>query len=125
ASFDNTVRLWDMKTNAVLHTFTGHSDFVYAVAFSPKGDWYATASKDRTGRVVDAMTGKGAATFSGMDQEVLAVAVQPETGQVVTSGFETAVSWWDAKTAVRSKRTGGPGVATHEIAFDGKGKIMG
>jgi len=124
ASFDKTVRLWDMKTNAVLYTFTGHSDFVYAVAFSSKGDWYATASKDRTGRVVDVATGKSTGTFSGMEQEVLAVAVRPQTGQVVTSGFETAVSWWDAKTAERSKKTGGPGVASHEIAFDSKGALM-
>ena len=124
ASFDKTVRLWDAKTNAVLHTFTGHSDFVYSVAYSPKGDWYATASKDRTGRVVDVATGKSTITFSGMEQEVLAVAVRPETGQVVTSGYETQVSWWDAKTAERSRKTGGPGVATHEIAFDAKGAVM-
>lgn len=124
ASFDKTVRLWDAKTNAVLHTFTGHSDFVYGVAFSPKGDWYATASKDRTGRIVDVATGKSLGTFSGMEQEVLAVAVRPETGQVVTSGFETAVSWWDPKTAERTRKTGGPGVATHEIAFDAKGTVM-
>ena len=37
ASFDKTVRLWDVKTGKVLHTFTGHSDFVYAVAFAPDG----------------------------------------------------------------------------------------
>jgi WD40 repeat protein len=124
ASFDKTVRLWDAKSNAVLHTFTGHSDFVYSVAFSPKGDWYATASKDRTGRIIDVANGKSTGTLSGMEQEVLAVAVRPETGQVVTSGFETAVSWWDAKTAERSRKTGGPGVATHEIAFNAKGTVM-
>ena len=97
---------------------------MYGVAFSPKGDWYATASKDRTGRIVDVATGKSLGTFSGMEQEVLAVAVRPETGQVVTSGFETAVSWWDPKTAERTRKTGGPGVATHEIAFDAKGAVM-
>lgn len=123
ASFDKTVRLWDVKGVKVLHTFTGHSDFVYAVAFSPKGDWYATASKDRTGRVVDAATGKGLLTFSGMEQEVLTVAVRPDGLQVVTSGYETQLNWWDAKTAERVKRAGGPGTATHEIAFDAKGTL--
>lgn len=124
ASFDKTVRLWDAKTNAVLHAFIGHSDFVYGVAFSPKGDWYATASKDRTGRIVDVATGKSLGTFSGMEQEVLAVAVRPETGQVVTSGFETAVSWWDPKKFERTRKTGGPGVASHELAFDAKGTVL-
>jgi len=124
ASFDKTVRLWDAKTRAVLHTFTGHSDFVYAVAFAPKGEWFATASKDRTGRIIDAATGKSLGTLSGANDELLAVAVRPESGQVVTSGIETAVSWWDGKTFERSRRTGGPGVAVHEIAFDAKGAVM-
>lgn len=123
ASFDKTVRLWDVKAGKVLHTFAGHSDFVYAVAFGPDGSWYATASKDRTGRLVDAATGKSRLTFSGMNDEVLAVAVRPD-GQVATSGFETAVSWWDPKTAERLRRTSGPGVATHELAFDAKGTVL-
>ena len=124
ASFDKTVRLWDAKSRAVLHTFTGHSDFVYSVAFAPKGEWYATASKDRTGRIIETATGKSLGTLSAGEQEVLAIAVRPESSQVVTSGFETAVSWWDAKTSERVKKTGGPGVATHEIAFDAKGAVM-
>lgn len=123
ASFDKTVRLWDAKTSKLVHTFAGHSDFVYSVAFGPDGSWYATASKDRTGRLVDAETGKSRFTFSGMNDEVLAVAVRPD-GQVATSGIETAVSWWDPKTAERLRRTGGPGVATHELAFDAKGTVL-
>jgi len=124
ASFDKTVRLWDVDKQSVLHVFTGHSDFVYSVAFSPQGDWYATASKDRTGRIVDVKSGKSTGTLSGMEQEVLAAAVRPVTGQVVTSGFETAVSWWNAATAERARKTGGPGVATHELAFDAKGTVL-
>jgi hypothetical protein len=123
ASFDKTVRLWDVKSAKVLHTFAGHSDFVYAIAFAPDGTWYATVSKDRTGRVVDAKTGKGLFTLGGADQEVLAVAVRPD-GQIVTSGYETAVSWWDAKTAERLRRTGGPGVSVNELAFDAKGTVL-
>jgi hypothetical protein len=124
ASFDKTVRLWDVKTRTPLHTFTGHSDFVYSVAFSPKGEWIATASKDRTGRILDAATFKSLGTLSGANDELLAVATKPDNGQVVTSGIETAVSWWDAKTAERSRRTGGPGVASHELAFDAKGTVF-
>jgi len=122
ASFDKTVRLWDVKAGKVLHAFTGHSDFVYAVAFGPKGEWYATASKDKTGRQIDAATGKGLATFAA-DQEMLAVGVRADGLQVVTSGQETGLTWWDAKTADKVRRAGGPGGATHEIALDPKGTL--
>jgi len=54
---------------------------------------------------------------------VLAVAVRAD-GQVVTSGYETQVSWWDPKTAERLRRTGGPGVAVHELAFNKKETVL-
>src|SRR5581483_10656493 len=75
------------------------------------------------GRIVNAATGKGVLTLSGMEQEVLAVAVRPDGAQVVTSGIETQLSWWDAQTAERIKRVGGPGVAVHELAIDAKGNV--
>ena len=114
--------LWEVGTWQALHKFTGHSDFVYAVAFAPSGEWFATVSKDRTGRIVNASTGKGVLTLSGMNDEVLAVAVDAR-GQVVTSGFETQLSWWDSSTAERLKRVGGPGIASHELAIDAKGAV--
>jgi WD40 repeat protein len=127
ASFDKTVRLWDVKDAKeakTLHTFTGHSDFVYAVAFGPDGSWYTTASKDRTGRIIDTATGKGLFTMSGSDQEVLAVAVHPTNGQVLAAGLDPQVSWYDAKTGERARRAGGPGSATHEIAIDSTGTLV-
>ena len=126
ASFDKTVRLWDVADPTapkVVHAFTGHSDFVYAVAFSPKGDWYATASKDRTGRLIDAATGKSLFTFSGNTDEVLAVAVRPDGAAVLTAGLESAIRLWDAKTAEKTKQVGGPGGGTHELAVDRAGKL--
>jgi hypothetical protein len=69
ASFDHSVRLWDVKTHASLRDYHHHSDFVYAVAFSPNGKQMVSASKDRTVALFDVETGKGVFTFSGMDQD--------------------------------------------------------
>src|SRR5207249_8670768 len=73
ASFDKSVRIWDMaahKSEAVLEP---HSDFVYAVAYSPDGKWLATASKDRTVKLIEADARQGRLTFTGMSLDVLAV----------------------------------------------------
>src|SRR5262249_31670771 len=43
-SADGTVRAWNPATGAVLKTLTGHTDWVYAVAFSPDGKLVAAGS---------------------------------------------------------------------------------
>jgi WD40 repeat protein len=56
-SDDETVRLWDAATGAVLQTLEGHSDSVNAVAFSSDGKQLASASDDKIVRLWDAATG--------------------------------------------------------------------
>jgi transducin (beta)-like 1 len=46
ASFDSTVRLWEVEKGACLHTLHKHRDPVYSIAFSPDGKLIASASVD-------------------------------------------------------------------------------
>jgi WD40 repeat protein len=47
ASFDSTVRLWDVDHGACIHTLTKHTEPVYSVAFSPDGKFLASGSFDK------------------------------------------------------------------------------
>ena len=52
------VSLWDVKTGELLHSFIGHSGWIYHVAFSPDGQTLASASsQDGTIRFWDVNTG--------------------------------------------------------------------
>ncbi|VDK42270.1 unnamed protein product [Taenia asiatica] len=47
ASFDSTVRLWDVTTGTCRQTLQRHTEPVYSVAFSPDGRYLATGSFDQ------------------------------------------------------------------------------
>lgn len=47
ASFDSTVRLWDVERGVCIHTLTKHQEPVYSVAFSPDGKHLASGSFDK------------------------------------------------------------------------------
>lgn len=53
ASFDNVVRLWDPVTGKCKGVLDGHSAAVYAIAFSPCGQYLASGSLDDTLRIWD------------------------------------------------------------------------
>mmetsp|Transcript_18708 Transcript_18708/g.52032 ORF Transcript_18708/g.52032 Transcript_18708/m.52032 type:complete len:106 (+) Transcript_18708:1113-1430(+) len=44
ASFDGSVRLWNVRDGSCFRVFSKHSDSVYSVAFSPSGDFLASGS---------------------------------------------------------------------------------
>lgn len=46
ASFDSTVRLWDVLSGDCVWVFTAHTEPVYSLGFSPNGKYLATGSFD-------------------------------------------------------------------------------
>src|ERR1700761_45564 len=69
----------------VVGTLDGHTDPVYAIAWSPDGKTLVTGGFDNTVRLWDADTRKEIKKFEGHSNLVLAVAPSPD-GQSILSG---------------------------------------
>jgi predicted NACHT family NTPase len=98
ASWDNTARLWDGKTGALLATLAGHEDWVWNAAFSPDGSHVVTASWDKTARLWDGKTGALLATLAGHGARALNAAFSPDGSRVVTTSRDKTARLWDGKT---------------------------
>lgn len=124
ASFDKTVRLWDLATLKPLRTFTSHSDFVYAVAFSPDGKVLASGGKDRTARLTEVDSGKSLFTVSDREQDVVTLGFNSDGKQLVVSGLEPSLSWWNTQTGEKLRSAPGHGVAVNEVVFSKDGQLL-
>ena len=65
ASFDHTVKLWDVEQGKCIHSLQKHTEPVYSVAFSPNGRFVATGSFDRNLHVWSVEDGLLVKTFKG------------------------------------------------------------
>uniref|UniRef100_A0A8C6SEA7 Transducin (beta)-like 1 X-linked receptor 1b n=1 Tax=Neogobius melanostomus TaxID=47308 RepID=A0A8C6SEA7_9GOBI len=65
ASFDSTVRLWDVERGVCTHTLTRHQEPVYSVAFSPDGRHLASGSFDKCVHIWNTQTGALVHSYRG------------------------------------------------------------
>jgi len=65
ASFDSTVRLWDVERGTCIHTLTRHKEPVYSVAFSPDGKFLASGSFDKCVHIWSTQSGQLVHSYKG------------------------------------------------------------
>jgi len=65
ASFDGTVKLWDVEVGKCVHDLVKHNDQVYAVSFSPDGQFLASGSIDKCLHIWSVQDGSLIKTFKG------------------------------------------------------------
>ncbi|KAJ1701609.1 hypothetical protein LUZ63_001388 [Rhynchospora breviuscula] len=65
ASFDSTIKLWDIDQGRLLHSLAGHKQPVYSVAFSPNGEYLASGSLDQCLHIWSVKEGKILRTYRG------------------------------------------------------------
>jgi WD40 repeat protein len=98
ASWDGTVKIWDVEASQELVTLKGHSEKVTCVAYSPDGRCVSSSSHDRTVKVWDAATGREMLTLREPSDKVFGVAYHPAGTLVAAVCIDGNVLIWDART---------------------------
>jgi WD40 repeat protein len=79
-------------------TFSGHTDTVLSVAFSPDGKYMVTGSLDKTARLWNIASGAEVRIFTGHAGSVESVAFSPDGKYVLTGSADKTAKLWDAAT---------------------------
>jgi len=97
---DGKVRLWDIATGTLIHTFTEHrfdeNDIyrgVSAVAFSPNGNVILTGTVSGSMRVWDATTLEQKYAFRAAYNDIVAINFSPNGNSFITASAEGARVW--------------------------------
>lgn len=122
ASFDNLIKVWDVKTGELVNTLIGHDDWVVSVAFSPDGRLLASGSYDRSIHIWDVNTGELLRRLSGHGQGITSVDFHPEGQVLVSSGKDNAIMYWEVSTGALLNTVKGHYNYINAVKFEPTGK---
>jgi WD40 repeat protein len=99
---DLVVQLWDADSGKQAGTLEGHTAEVTSVAFSPDGQYLASASMDRTVRLWRVDARKHLTTFSAGNAGVLCVAFSADSKFLAGGGTDTVIRVWSIERTLKS-----------------------
>jgi WD40 repeat protein len=124
ASSDYSVYLFDTVGGEELYELRHHSQYVYAVEFSPDGLTLLSGAKDRTFQIWDPIKGLrlGGARANG---EVNRIAFSPDGARFATAGFYSAIGEiWQLPDGARIATLEGHTTRLRSVAYDPTGSYM-
>ncbi|MCP4362091.1 MAG: protein kinase [Chloroflexi bacterium] len=94
ASWDNTIRIWNVAAVETVHTINGDDQFI-ALAWSPDGSTLAASTWDSPVELWEAETGFHLGELEGHTDTIYHLAWSPD-GDILASAGQDAIRLWDA-----------------------------
>ncbi|KAJ5945856.1 hypothetical protein N7454_002695 [Penicillium verhagenii] len=114
---DRTVKFWDINTGKERGELNGHSNLVYAVAFSPDGRLIASASADKTVRLWDVSTGMQRHVLTGHSHAVNILAFSPIGHILASASADNTVRLWSTSAGTEQYVLKGQKIKIMAITF--------
>jgi WD40 repeat protein len=113
-SYDSTIWLWDVtsirhrssvntESNDIAaisphRLLSGHTDWVWSIAFSPNSSQLVSSSSDRTLKLWNLQTGECTKTLTGHTQAIRSVAFHPNGQQLLSGSDDRTLRLWHINT---------------------------
>ncbi|MBD2128515.1 NB-ARC domain-containing protein [Microcoleus sp. ZQ-A2] len=123
-SEDQSVRLWETRTNLCLKTLQGHSNGVWSVAFSPQGTTLASGSQDGVIRFWNSKTGECIKEFPAHSSWIWSVAFSPNHHILASGSEDRTIQLWDILSGQHLKTLTGHKDAVFSVLFSPDGQTL-
>jgi len=124
ASWDNTVKLWEVETGRLIKTFAGHTGLVNGVSFSPDSRLLASASDDHTVKLWQVETGRLSKTLEGHSGSVNGVSFSPGSRLLASASDDNTVKLWQVETGRLSKTLEGHSGIVYGVSFSPDSRLL-
>jgi WD40 repeat protein len=123
-TIEDAVYLISLASGRMERVLRGHSNVVFALAFSPDGKRLASAGSDQSVRIWDVSTGACLKTLEGHAERVMDVAWSPSGGRLASASYDRTVRIWNPETgALEAELTGHTREAT-SVAWSAQGETL-
>jgi WD40 repeat protein len=121
ASWDKTLKIWDVKSGLCDQTLVGNKA-VHACCFSPDGKRIVSGGFDKSLIIWDARSGKAIINLIGHTGKINSCQYSPDGKQIISAGEDKSIKIWDASSGqlLRSLEGHDKEVAACKISPDGK-----
>ena len=112
------------KAKALDSILSGHTDHIYAVAFTPDSQRVVTGSNDHTLRLWQVSDGKRLATLTGHTDKVHSVAISPQDGTIASGSDDYTIRLWNGQTGRFLKTLTNQGTIVGSLSFSPDGRYL-
>ncbi|MEA5572810.1 WD40 repeat domain-containing protein [Calothrix sp. UHCC 0171] len=127
---DKTIKVWNLKTGRMIFKFTGHTQGINALTFTPDGKTLISGSSDKTIKFWNLNNGKLVRTLRGHTHWVMSLAISPDGKTLASAGgaykidSDTAIRLWDMQTGKLLKTFPRTPEAIGILVFSPDGKTL-
>lgn len=122
-SADRSVKLWNLDSNILLCTFSGHSGLIDAVAFSPDGRFVVSGSWDYTIKIWDVVTKELLQTLSEHSGWIKSIAITPDAKNLISGSADKTIRMWNLKTG-KVEKIFEHNSAVHAVSISPDGQFL-
>ena len=95
ASYDKSIRVWDLSSKRCVHILEGHTGNVCSARFSPDGKYIISASDDESVRIWNTKNGKCIEELYGHTDCVSSAAFSSDGKCIVSISRDSTIRVWD------------------------------